>query len=176
MKRTSGLVFLALAALSASKARAEDVQNKLTVGDVINITLAVASLDSHPGVDKNGAATVIQNNFNFSGQTLLTFARVAEIGGGVIKAYNEALSKKRKQVTDDLVAKDPSLKDAALQKAVDDLLTPEAVAMRATLSGVILPHVKIGDLCLDAGTQGCPRKNDISVGILTGLLPIVDQQ
>ena len=152
-----GVVIIMAISGMVSKSHADELT--LTVGQVINIGQTVANIDQKPTgtIDRNGNPITALSGARFSGTTLMTFSRIVDMSRDVLKRYQDAVAKLEADGDTNLVADRQKMFDAP--------------------AGVTLPHVKESDLCLDGppAQKECAVKNDLSVGSLSVLLPIIEQ-
>ena len=140
----------------------------MTVGEVISVANAIASLDTRPSgtVDSRGNPVMVPTEFHFPSSSRMVLALDVARGREVAKVYNEEVRQLRIKIAG--AGKDvPQARMDEYVTAVEELESAPA--------NVALGHIVLGDLCLDALLPRCPVKNDIPIGTLSALQPILDQ-
>jgi hypothetical protein len=154
MRLTAAIAAIFFAQATCAIAEDKPADKPLTVNQAISIWNVLN--------DKSFA------DFKFGGATRMAFARDIEVTYGVLRNYQEQVTKTRLDM-----AGAPG-KDVPKEK-IDDL-NAESNKMLDAPAYVTLAKVKLSDLCLDAPQPpACPVKNEISPSMLAGLLPIIEQ-
>lgn len=140
----------------------------LTVGEVIDIAAALASLDAHQTgvVDRSGNPVTAPNNFIFPGATVYIMADDERAGRAVFTLYSEQVTKYRIKLAG-------AGRDVPKDK-MDDFVR-ETNAFRNAPAGVTLSHIPLANLCLDVKLPLCPQRNAIPMSTVSVLLPIIDK-